>query len=693
MDTGNVIRPLILEKSANEAEALVSALRNAGYAIRHKYIEDTEDLQEALESQTWDLLLAAQQEVTTFPAVQALAIIKKSGNDIPSIVFGQNPDNATTIELLKAGAANVVSDETQEHLFLVIEREINNLRERREHRRCKSLYHESEKRNRVLIDSSRDPIAYIHEGMHIYANQSYQDIFGYEDIEDLRSIPIMDLIIPDEQQGFKDVLRGINNDQPPEGALEYQAVREDDEIFAATMEFSRASIDGEACTQVMIHRKSNNKALEKEIEQLRQQDLLTGLYNNQYFMEKVQDVINRANKNEEKFALLYIEPDNFRNIKDTLGIAESDLVLSDIAQYIQGILPEDNIHIARYAGTIFSVILSGQQQKQAKKLAGKLCKGLAGKIFEMEEKTVTTTFSIGISTITETTTDAKKAVFQTEVACNAAKEKGGNQVHIFSEEDALASLEADKRIITLLELALKNNRFVLNYQPIVSLHAEPGERYEVLLRLQDQDNTIIMPSDFLAAAEQAGLMKEIDKWVIKNAAKAVLDKRKIGKEIQFFIKISTDSLRDPGLLVWISKLLQAARLHGDSLVFEISEQAVLENIKAAKNFSDGLTQLHCNMALDHAGKESDDLAYLKYLKLKYMKIDGGHINNVASEESQRIIQQVAEAGRAHNILTIAEHVQDPACLAVLWQHGVNFIQGFYLQQPETSLDYDFSSSE
>ncbi|HHI92293.1 MAG TPA: EAL domain-containing protein [Gammaproteobacteria bacterium] len=692
MDNGNVIRPLILEESANEAEALASALRNAGYAIRYKHIEDTEDLQEALEGQPWDLLLAAQQ-ADTAPVMQALSIVKKSGNDIPGIVFGRELDTATTIELLKAGAANVVSNGGQEHLLLIIEREISNLRERREHRRCKSLYNESEKRNRVLIDSSRDPIAYIHEGMHIYANQSYQDIFGYEDIEDLRSIPIMDLITPDEQQSFKDVLRGINNNQPPEGALEYQAVREDGEVFAATMEFSRASIDGEACTQVMIHRKSDNKELEKEIEQLRQQDLLTGLYNSQYFMEQVQDAINSASKSEEKFALLYIEPDNFKNIKDTLGIAESDLVLSDIAQYIQEILPEDNIHIARYAGTIFSVILSGQRQKQAESLAKKLCEGLSEKIFEVEEKAVTTTFSIGLSTITETTSDAKKAITQTEIACNAAKEKGGDQVHIFSEEDALASLEADKRIITLLELALKNNRFMLQYQPIVSLHAEPGERYEVLLRLKDQDNSIIMPGDFLKAAEQEGLMKEIDKWVIKNAAKAILDKRKIGKEIQFFIKISADSLRDPSLLVWISKLLQAARLHGDSLVFEISEQTAMENIKAAKTFSDGLRQLHCNMALDHAGKESDDLAYLKHLRLKYLKIDGGHINNAASEESQKIIQQVAEAGRANNILTIAEHVQDPACLAVLWQHGVNFIQGFYLQQPETSLNYDFSSND
>jgi multidomain signaling protein FimX len=692
LDNGNVIRPLILEESANEAETLASSLRNAGYAIRYKHIENAEALQEALEDRSWDLLLATQK-VGDFSATQALSIIKKMGKDIPAIIFASEINEPLTVELLKAGAADLVSEASQEHLLLAIEREIANLRERRAHRQCKSLYNESEKRNRVLLDSSRDPIAYIHEGMHIYTNQSYQDIFGYADIEELECVPILDLITGDEQQSFKNVLRSISNNEPPEGTLEYQAVREDGEVFAATMDFSRASIDGESCTQVMLHRKGDNKALEKEIEQLRQQDLLTGLYNNQYFMEQVQVAVDHSHKHEEKSALLYIEPDNFKNIKETLGIAESDLVLSEIAEYIQEIVDQEGTHIARYAGTIFAILITGPLQKQAEEIAEKLCVGLIDKIFEVEGKTITTTFSIGLSTITETTPDAKKAIAQTEIACGVAKHNGGNEIHIFSEEDALASLEADKRIVSLLELALKNNRFMLQYQPIVSLHAEPGERYEVLLRLQNQDNSVVMPNDFIEAAEQAGLMADIDKWVIKRAARAILDKRKIGKEIQFFIKLSADSLRDHSLLVWISKLLQAARLHGDSLVFEISEQVALENLKAAKAFSDGLKQLHCNMAIDHAGADSDDLTYLKHLQLKYLKIDGSHINNVSSDESQEMIQKVAEAGRKNNILTIAEHVQDPTCLAVLWQHGVNFIQGYYLQQPETSLDYDFSSND
>lgn len=691
MDNGNVIRPLILDLSENDAEALASSLRNAGYAVRHKYIPDDETLREALDAKSWDMLIATTG-LEAFSVKQAIDIVKRSGKDIPCIAHGTDRSDDSVVDLMRSGAADFVSDSAPEHLLLVIQREFANLCERREHRICQNLYHESEKRNRVLLDSSRDPIAYVHEGMHIYANQSYQDIFGYDDPEELECVPIMDLIASEQRQDFKEVLRRLNDNEPPEEALEYQAIREDGETFTATMEFCRASIDGEACTQVMIHRKDNNRALEREIQQLRQQDLLTGLFNHQHFMELVQSAVKRAISSERQCTLLYIEPDNFRNIKDTLGITGSDLVLTDIANILKELFPEQAV-LARYAGTVFAVLLEEPLNAEAEELAENLRKRIAEKIFDVEGKTATTTCSIGLINISETSTDARKSMTQAETACNLAKDGGGNNVHVFSVEDELASLEADKKIVTLVKLALKNNRFQLLYQPIVSLHAEPGERYEVLIRLLDQNDEVIMPGDFLGPAIHAGLMTDIDRWVIKSAAKAILEKRKLGKELQFFIKISAASLRDPSTLLWISKLLQAARLHGDCLVFEVSEQDALENLKAAKAFSNGISQLNCHLAIDHAGRDSTDLIYLKHLDLSYLKIDGSHIQTASDEKSQDAIKQISETGRSHGVLTIAEHVQDPACLAVLWQHGVNFIQGYYLQHPKNNLNYDFSSND
>ncbi|WP_455198902.1 EAL domain-containing protein [Kaarinaea lacus] len=691
MDNGNVIRTLILDESANDAEAMASLLRNAGYAVRYKHVEDGEDLQEALNGKSWDLLLAAEK-VGDFPATQAINVIKEARKDVPCIITGADRSDENVIKHIQAGAADYVSEDADDHLLLVIKRELENLRERRAHRNVKSLFNESEKRNRVLLDSSRDPIAYIHEGMHIYANQSYQDFFGYEDIEELESIPIMDLISSENQQEFKDILRSLSNNEPPEETLEYSVIRESGEVLKVNMDFSRASIDGESCAQVMIHRKGDNKELEKEIQLLRQQDLQTGLYNQQYFMEQTQEAVDRCLRGDDTCSLLYMEPDNFKGIKDTLGIAGSDVVLADIAKILKGLAPEGSI-IARYAGTIFTILLCGEQSEKIEELAEQIRQTLNDKIFDVEKKNVTTTVSIGLTRITETASDARKVLQQAETACSMAKENKGNQVHVFSIEDELASLEADKRIVTLIKLALKNNRFQLQYQPIASLHAEPGERYEVLLRLLDQDDSIIMPADFMGAAKNSNLMTEIDRWVIKSAAKSILEKRKVGKDLQFFIKVSTESLEDPSLLVWISKLLQAARLHGSCLVFEIEEQAVHQNLKIIKNFATSFKQLQCNFAIDHVGRDGVDLSYLKHIDVNYLKIDGSIITDLGNEENQEAVQKIADAARDKNILTVAEHVQDPSCLAVLWQHGVNFIMGHYLQSPENSLDYDFSSGD
>ena len=125
MDNGNVIRPLILEESANDAEALASALRNAGYAVRFKHIEDSEGLEEALASKNWDLLLTAQK-VGDLSANQAISIIKKAGKDIPCIVMGGDHTDATVTEYLQAGAVDYITGDAQNHLLLVIQREFEN---------------------------------------------------------------------------------------------------------------------------------------------------------------------------------------------------------------------------------------------------------------------------------------------------------------------------------------------------------------------------------------------------------------------------------------------------------------------------------------------------------------------------------------------------------------------------------------
>jgi len=692
LEKEKIIHLIILVESSHDAEVLASSFRNVGYAVRSKHIEDEEDLLAAIQEKGWDLLISAPQ-VGDYTATKAMECIKAAGKDIPCIVFGPLPDKKVILDNMRAGAAYCVPAEDQELFQIVVEREFNNLRERRSHRETKTMLVESEKRNRALIESSKDAIAYIHEGMHIYANQSYLELFGYDDIEEVEVIPIMDMIAADHQQAFKELLRTLSKGETPNEQFEFSAQRSGGDQFMATMSFSPASIEGEPCTQVIIHQQGDNRELEAQLEQMKKQDLLTGLCNGPYFMEELNDALINASKGQGDSVLVSLEPDDFKKIKDTLGIAGSDIVITDMANLLKETLGSYAI-IARFADTVFTALFSQLPVEQIQKTMEKVRKIFEQHIFEVEGKTVTTTCSIGVNPVTETSPDAKTLMSQVEAACAMAKNQGGNQIHVHTIADQLASLEEDRAWVERIKLAIKNNDFILHYQPIVSLHAEPGERYEVLLRMKGKDGELIEPAEFIAPAENAKLMSEVDKWVMKNTAKAALEKRRDGKQIQFFIKLSTDSVTDATLLTWISKLLTASRLHGNSFVFEINEKTMLHNLKATKSLAQGLKQLHCMVALTHVSNDPNANKHIPGLGLDYIKISGEHIQSLTTSESaQDAVKAIAEIAQGGNTHTIAEHVQDPTCLAVLWQHGVNFIQGHYLQKPDETMNYDFTAED
>jgi len=655
-------------------------------------MNDLNDIDNILKKNSWDLVIA-NTHISSSPSEKVLEAIERIGKDIACIIYTPSPTNDDVLKFTRLGAKAIIDSEQKELFQLITERELCNLRDRRALRECKIALSENEKRNRTLMDSSKEPISYIHEGMHIYANLSYIELFGYDNAEEMESIPIMDLIDSNHQQDFKKLLRSLSKGHTPDSDFEFDAVTNEDRNFNAKMSFTSAVFDGEECTQIVIRLKESNSELEKELDILRKQDLLTGLFNRQYFMDQLGEAVSRAVADKGNSVLFYIEPENFKTIKDTLGIAGSDIVLADIANLLKESLP-GNVFLARFTGTIFTAIFFDTTTDDVILMADQILDAFADKLFEVEGKTVTTTCSIGIAQISETTSDAKKALTNADAASILAKEKKDKHIHIHTVADELAGMEQDKEWANRIKLSLQQDRFLLHYQPIVSLHAEPGERYEVLVRMLDSGGKIIPPNEFLETAEHAHLMAEIDRWVMKNAAKALLEKRKQGMEVRLFIKLSYDSLIDPTLLPWISKLLKAARLHGSCFVFEITESIVSNNIKVVKQFIAGLKQLNCLFNIDHLGSEAENLNYLKHLDTNYLKIDGQFVQKLtSSEESQQYIKDIADMARTRNILTIAEHVEDPACLAILWQHGVNFIQGQYLQHPGKDLDYDFTAEE
>ena len=245
-----------------------------------------------------------------------------------------------------------------------------------------------------------------------------------------------------------------------------------------------------------------------------------------------------------------------------------------------------------------------------------------------------------------------------------------------------------------LRAALMENRFRLVYQPIVPLHAQSAERYEVLIRMIDENGEELSPDSFIPTAEKTGLMPEIDRWVIRASMQALEKQHSNKKEMSLLVKLSEDSLSDQSLIPWLNDRLDEFHLPGDTLIFEIKEAYVLHQPEAAKQLFNALKQLHCRTALGHFGSDPRSLDHLEQLHADFVKLDGTFVENLSGDsKSQAMIKAVVQTAHDLGTLTVATFVQDANKIATLWQCNVDYIQGYFLQAPDGDMSYNFSEQD
>ncbi|HEB81092.1 MAG TPA: EAL domain-containing protein [Chromatiales bacterium] len=689
MDKDNVLRLLIVETSQNDAEIIASVLCNAGYAVRARNAEDGEDMARALQDQVPDLVICST-ELDGFDLGEAVELLARTGKTIPVIATATSPDEGAVIDALRSGARDLVGKAQPDHLQLVVGRELEFIHAQHTLRRNDAMIRESRKRCQALLESSRDAITYVHEGMHVYANRAYLELFGYSEFSELEGTPIMDMVAPGDHAKFKEFLRRhVKGGEAPD-TLELSGLLPDGNTFDAAMNLAPATIDGEPCTQIIIRSRLDQEELEKKIRQLSMKDIVTGLYNRQYLMDALNETVSHAGTGGARSALLYIVLDDFKGIKERVGVAGSDLVMGDVARLLEGRVGEHDV-LARFGDNTFALITPEPDPAAVRRLADGLRTAVADHISEVGTTSVATTCSIGIAAVTEEVADAQDILWQADFACEKAQSAGGNRVEVFNPTVEQGSAkDRQRQWVERIRTALEKDRFHLVYQPIISLHGDANEMYEVLLRMLDEDGGELVPGDFLAPTEQAGLMADVDRWVFGHAIGVLAQRLQSGIRTRFFVKLSAASIIDGGLAEWLSETLKERRLPGDAIVLEIAESVAFTHLKQAKALVKQTRELHCGLALDHFGSGLNSFNLIKHLPADYLKIDGMFIRDLAqSQETQETVKSLTDMAHFMGKLTIAEWVEDAGTLAVLWQCGVNYIQGYFLQEPDVTLSYDF----
>ncbi len=434
------IRLLILEDSQNEAERLVSLFRNAGRATRVHRLTSSDDLNEALQ-QSWDLLICAP-ESEQLPPSEAIGAIRRQAKDIPVIQLLADNDSDSITEALMLGAQDALPQGEDERLILVAKRELANLEERRARRASEVALREAEKRCQLLLDSSVDAITYVHDGMHIYANRAYVELFAYEDADELEGMPMIDLIGSSDQASFKDFLKNYHSAEG-HAELHCNGVRANGQSFPAQMSFSPATYDGEPCIQVVIRAETGNAELEEKLREISSQDLVTGLFNRTHFLELMDSAAGRAVNAGQPSTLAYIRVDRYASLLADIGLSGIDILLTDLANLLRSYFSAE-AQLARFGDDVFAVLLPGISPESTREQLTSLLKKVEGHLFDVSGRTVQSSLSIGVAGLNEKTAKAQEVV---DRAHRCADElSAGNAIKLFNPADELAAQRAGRGI-------------------------------------------------------------------------------------------------------------------------------------------------------------------------------------------------------------------------------------------------------
>lgn len=692
--SNETLRLLLFYQSQSNAENMVSLLRNSGHSTRAHLVTSLEDFKTQLQSSSWDLLIG-EIEAHEIHYSDLQTVIRRLNKDLPIILINQDVDLLQMEDALKHGVATVVPREETNLLVLAIQREIGHLTTRRELRSTQVRLREAEKRSQTMLESSREGVAYISDGMHIHANSTYLKMFGYDSVDELLGMPILDMIDPEAQGDFKKFLKTYMANNEKSADLNTISQIENGKLSPVQMSFSPATFQDEACTQVIVHSTAEEGSTDARLKQMNNLDVMTGLFNKPYFMASLENAADSAVLANAQGAIVYINIDGFGHIKRSVGISSADKVLVELANLLKNHL-DGNPTLARIGEDIFTAILMGMTADQALEQAELIRAIIEERLIDIGNSTITVTASIGVALINDNSSKPEDILQQAHYAADSVKEQeegeNGNGVKLYERPvDTQPASLADLDIQQLIMNALKNGTFILLYQPMISLKGDEGEHYETLLRLPDGRGNLISAGDFLNDPQiNEVLRRKVDRWVILNAIKRLNEHFRAGHKTRLFINLSAPSLLDESLPGWISVAVRAARLPRGALIIQFNEDDTAKMLKQVQSFSQSLKEKGIDTSISRFGCSVNPLRNLQYVAADYVKIDGSFTQELASnEETMKQLSALLTSLHDKQKKTVLPLVENASSLANLWQMGVHYIQGYYVQEPQEKMAYNF----
>lgn len=422
-------------------------------------------------------------------------------------------------------------------------------------------------------------------------------------------------------------------------------------------------------------------------------DALTGLYNRNRMKDELSRTLKRHQREGGEGALILVNIDRFKYINDSFGYEIGDKVIMHIAQALRSSIRQGDF-LARLGGDEFGVVLTHVNLADAEKRLQNFLRIMQSSPFYYDGREIRVTGSAGLVMFPNAVSSIDELFTRANIALSQAKIQGQNS-YISFNEDHLNSYDVSRRLemVNFVHQCLEREqeRLVLYYQPIVSLNgATATERYEVLVRLIDDNGEVMAPLRFIEVAEDHGLISKLDQIIAKRAINTLEAHQKQGKKITFSINISGRTFEDADAIETILNHIEQADILPGTIVFEITETAALVDLHKARRIISSFKKLGVSFALDDCGVGYSSLNYIRQLDLDFIKIDGSFIRDLhRNKDDDAFVRAIRDVAHRMKIKTVAEMVEDEEVVSYLKQLGIDYAQGYHFAVPAETLPESF----
>ena len=434
---------------------------------------------------------------------------------------------------------------------------------------------------------------------------------------------------------------------------------------------------------VVLRDVSRERQLQTELTRQATHDSLTGLLNRNAFETHLVQALDSARARGREHALCFIDLDQFKVVNDTCGHVAGDELLRQFGLLMRRHFRDGDDVIARLGGDEFAVLLHDCPMDQAVKRAENLREELVEQTFSWDQQVFRPGASIGITPINHDSKDIGQLLSAADAACYEAKDLGRNRVNLYNPDDIeAAQRHGEMHWVSRINNALERNLFTLYGQPILDLTDDGNEHWgvEVLLRMTEQDGTLIPPGAFLPAAERFNLIERLDRWVISKALDMLESCTRLPQ--QLFLNISGPTLNQTSFLPFLNDQLDRHPVDPKILVFEVTETAAIRNLASALNLIGELKALGARFALDDFGTGVSSFAYLKNLPVDFLKIDGSFVRDLDQDPlDQALVEAIHKVGTTLGLETIAEFIETRSILEHVRALGITRGQGYGVAAP------------